>query len=440
MEGRSGNGGVELVRLRDVSKSYRTPSGVSHLVLESVNLWLREGEIVAILGRSGSGKSTLLRIACGLVAPDRGEVLYRGEPVTGPVTRMAMVFQSFALFPWLTVLGNVEMGLEARGVPEQERRRRALAAIDMIGLDGFESAYPKELSSGMRQRVGITRALVVEPDVLLMDEAFSGLDVLTAETLRADLLDLWTEGRMPTRGILMVSHSIEEVVSMADRVLVLSGEPARVGAEVRIPLRHPRDVEAPEFKVLVEELYQVLTRRTRESVAQRSPLAIRLPTAPINQLLGLLDAIGTEEKGRVDLPVLAEEMGLEVDDLFPLLEVLELLGFVKVEKGDAEITPEGRAWLDADILERKAIFADHLTRGVPLAGHIRRVLDGRPGNRAHEDRFLAELEKHLSEDEARRVLDAVIEWGRYAELFAYDDASGMLSLENPVAPNAAPDE
>lgn len=227
---------------------------------------------------------------------------------------------------------------------------------------------------------------------------------------------------------------------MADRVLVLAGEPARVGAEVRIPLRHPRDVESPEFKALVEELYQVLTRRTRDPAVQRSPLAIRLPTAPINQLLGLLDAIGVEEKGRVDLPVLAEEMGLEVDDLFPLLEVLELLGFVKVEKGDAEITPEGRAWLDADILERKTIFADHLARGVPLAGHIRRVLDGRPGNRAHEDRFLAELEKHLSEEEARRVLDAVIEWGRYAELFAYDDASGMLSLENPVAPNAVPDE
>ncbi|MBP7125252.1 nitrate/sulfonate/bicarbonate ABC transporter ATP-binding protein [Myxococcota bacterium] len=423
----------ELLRLKAVEKSFRPPSGGVQHVLKDVSFCLREGEIVAILGRSGSGKSTLLRICCGLVHPDGGEVLYRGDPVSGPVTRMAMVFQTFALYPWLTVLGNVELGLEARGIPDEERRRRALAAIDLIGLDGFESAYPKELSGGMRQRVGIARALVVEPDLLLMDEAFSGLDVLTAETLKSDLLDLWIERRMPTRGMLMVSNNIEDVVWMADRVLVLAGEPARIGAEVPIPLKHPRDWESPAFKALVEEIYQVLTRRVRDTSAQKSPLAMRLPTAPINQMLGLLDAVGEEASGRVDLPVLAEEMGLEVDDLFPILEALELLGFLKVERGDAEITDQGRAWLDADILQRKPLFAEALVRAVPMAAHIRKTLDARPGNRAHEDRFLAELEKFLSEDEARRVLDAVIEWGRYGELFAYDDHSGMLSLENPVA-------
>jgi len=426
-------GRADVLCLQGVSKSFRPPSGGIQHVLQDVQFRVREGEIVAILGRSGSGKSTLLRICCGLVPPDEGEVTYRGQRVEGPVTRMAMVFQSFALYPWLTVLGNVELGLEARGIPDEERRRRALAAIDLIGLDGFESAYPKELSGGMRQRVGFARALVVEPDLLLMDEAFSGLDVLTAETLKSDLLDLWLQRRIPTRGILMVSHNIEEVVWMADRVLVLSGEPARIGAEVPVALKHPRDWESPAFKALVEEIYQVLTRRVRDTSVQKSPLAMRLPTAPVNQMLGLLDAVGEETSGRVDLPVLAEEMGLEVDDLFPILEALELLGFLKVEKGDAEITDQGRVWLDADILQRKPLFAEALVRAVPMAAHIRKVLDARPGNRAHEDRFLAELEKFLSEDEARRVLDAVIEWGRYAELFAYDDHSGMLSLENPVA-------
>lgn len=423
----------ELLRLKAVEKSFRPPSGGVQHVLKDVSFRLREDEIVAILGRSGSGKSTLLRICCGLVPPDGGEVLYRGDPVVAPVTRMAMVFQSFALYPWLTVLGNVELGLEARGVPDEERRRRALAAIDLIGLDGFESAYPKELSGGMQQRVGIARALVVEPDLLLMDEAFSGLDVLTTETLKSDLMDLWIERRMPTRGILMVSHNIEDVVWMADRVLVLSGEPARIGAEVPIALKHPRDWESPAFKALVEEIYEILTRRVRDTSAQKSSLAMRLPTAPINQMLGLLDAVGQEPSGRVDLPVLAEEMGLEVDDMFPILEALELLGFLKVERGDAEITRQGRLWLDADILRRKPLFASALLRAIPMAAHIRKVLDTRPGNRAHEDWFLAELEKVLSEDEARRVLDAVIEWGRYAEVFAYDDRSGMLNLENPEA-------
>ena len=429
------NQGVELLRLEGVSKSFSPPSGGIQHVLKDVNFSVKEGEIVALLGRSGSGKSTLLRICCGLVAPDEGVALYLGRPVDGPQTRMAMIFQSFALYPWLTVLGNVEMGLEARGIEKDERRRRALAAIDLIGLDGFESAYPKELSGGMRQRVGFARALVTEPDLLLMDEAFSALDVLTAENLKADLLDLWTARKIPTRGILMVSHNIEDVVGMADRVLVLTGEPARIGAEVKIPLSHPRDWESPQFKALVEEIYRILTRRVRDT-SQKSPLAMRLPTAPINQMLGLLELMGEEPSGKVDLPVLASEMGLEVDDLFPILEALELLGFVKVEHGDAEIAEQGRRWLDADILERKPLFGQALVRAVPLSAFIRKVLDSRPGNRAHEDRFLAELEKYLSEDEARRVLDAVIEWGRYAELFAYDDHSGMLSLENPEANSA----
>ncbi|MBY4871434.1 MULTISPECIES: ABC transporter ATP-binding protein, partial [Burkholderia] len=198
------------------------------LVLDDANLSLREGEIVGLLGRSGSGKSTLLRIIAGLIEPTGGEVTYLGKPLRGPAEGVAMVFQTFALFPWLTVLQNVEAGLEALGVGARERRERALAAIDLIGLDGFENAYPRELSGGMRQRVGFARALVVDPTILLMDEPFSALDVLTAETLRTDLLDLWTQGRMPIKSVLIVTHNIEEAVFMCDRILVLSSNPGRV--------------------------------------------------------------------------------------------------------------------------------------------------------------------------------------------------------------------
>ena len=423
-----------LLRLTDIRKSFKKSEGDEYLVLDGVNLQIDEGEIVALLGRSGSGKSTLLRIISGLARPGSGEVLYCGKPVTGPARGLAMVFQTFALFPWLTVLENVELGLDALGVAPQEQRRRALAAIDLIGLDGFESAYPKELSGGMRQRVGFARALVVEPTLLLMDEPFSALDVLTAETLRTDLIELWLERRIPTKGILLVSHNIEEAVLLADRIVILGSNPGRVVTEIKIPLTHPRDREAPAFRQIVDTIYEFMTKRTRGAGAkvEAVPLSHRLPEAHVNRLAGLLEALNAEPyNGRADLPELADQMGFGVDQLFPLLEALDILGFARVEGGDAELTPSGKSFVDADILQRKEIFAEHLVRYVSLAAHIRRVLDERPGNRAKEDRFLRELEDFFGEDEAEKVLGTAIEWGRYAELFAYEEASGILSLENP---------
>src|ERR1044071_3377298 len=244
-----------LLRAIGISKTYRTPDHLGRLVLEKVDFALREGEIVAILGKSGAGKSTFLRILAGLVAPSEGRAEYRGNQVTGPVHAVAMVFQRFALCPWLTVLGNVELGLEAQGVSAAERRRRAVEAIDLIGLDGFESAYPKELSGGMRQRVGFARALVVNPDILLLDEPFSPLDVLTAETLRNDLMDLWSARRVPTKGIVFVSHNIEEAVEMSDRVIVFSSDPGRIRAELAVPLPRPRDHANATFRQIVDEVY-----------------------------------------------------------------------------------------------------------------------------------------------------------------------------------------
>jgi NitT/TauT family transport system ATP-binding protein len=425
-----------LLRATGVSKTYRTPDHIGRLVLEQLDFTLRDGEIVAILGKSGAGKSTFLRILAGLIAPSEGRVEYRGVPVAAPVQGVAMVFQSFALFPWLTVLGNVELGLEAQGVSAAERRRRAVDAIDLIGLDGFENAYPKELSGGMRQRVGFARALVVNPDILLLDEPFSQLDVLTSETLRNDLSDLWMESRIPTKGILMVSHNIEEAVEMADRIVVFTSDPGRIGAEIPVALPRPRDWDNPPFRQIVDQVYTLLTTlpgRDGRRGAKPEPIGIgyRLPDAAVQQLSGLIERL-TEPSynGRADLPLLADEENLDMDELFPLIETLQLLGFAHVSRGDIELVPAGRAYAEADMFERKQMFADALLKHVPLVVHIRRVLDERPGHRAPAARFLRELEDHLSEDEAQRVLDTVIDWGRHAEIFAYDYDHEVLNLEN----------
>ena len=428
---------ASLIDIHGVCRSFPKGSGEDLLVLENVDLTIQSGEIVGLLGRSGSGKSTLLRIIAGLITPSSGAAKCRGEAIQGPPNGVAMVFQSFALFPWLTVLQNVELGLEALGIDSAERRKRALAAIDLIGLDGFESAYPKELSGGMRQRVGFARALVVHPDLLLMDEPFSALDVLTAETLRTDLVDLWIEGRLPIKSVLMVTHNIEEAVLMCDRVLVFSSNPGRVAAEFKIDLPHPRNRLDPAFRQLVDTLYARMTQRAEPKAAAPGGLpgtgvGMVLNHVSSNVLSGLIETLaGPPYNGHADLPHLAENEHVSTEDLVVLTEALQIIGFAQVGGGDIEVLPAGRSFAAADLLHRKQIFADHIRRSVPLVAHIRKVLDERPGHSAPEARFIAELEDHLSEEEAQRVLETVINWGRYAELFAYDYDSGILSLENP---------
>jgi len=422
-----------LIHLANVRKSFKAPDRSERVVLDEVNFRLQEGEIVALLGKSGSGKSTLLRIIAGLIKPNGGDVLYLGKSINGPANGISMVFQSFALFPWLTVQQNVEIGLEAMAVPPEEREERAAAAIDIIGLGGFESAFPRELSGGMRQRVGFARALVMEPDILLMDEPFSALDVLTAETLRGDLLELWQERKIPTRGILFVSHNIEEAVTIADRVLIFSSDPGRVKAEIPVNLPHPRDTEAPAFKHIVDEIYGVMTQHPQRAAgAAAEPLSMgyRLPQATPYKIEGMLEALAEEPlNGKADLPALADILQLPDDTLFHLLEAGRIFQFIKVEHGDVAMLPRGQAYLDADTDdERKAIFAEQMLTNVSLAAHIRRVLEERRDHRAPENRFLQELEDYLTDEEAERVLETMINWGRYAEIFDYDYNSGILSL------------
>jgi NitT/TauT family transport system ATP-binding protein len=428
-----------LLNVDKVTQVFHTGSGEARApVLSDVSLSLKTGEIVALLGRSGSGKSTLLRVISGLTRPTEGTVTISGEPVVGPAKDVAMVFQSFALFPWLDVLDNVELGLRADGVPVDETRQRALKAIDTIGLDGFESAYPKELSGGMRQRVGFARALVMQPKILLMDEPFSALDVLTAETLRTDLLDLWQEGRMPIKAILMVTHNIEEAVLMADRVLVLSSNPGRIASEIPVTLAQPRDRLNPEFRDLVEKIYALMTQRpdtakpaAREAAAAAG-LGLALPRVSTNSLAGMLEEIAAPPyNGKADLPHLADSIALEIDELFPLGETLQLLRLAEFEAGDIKLTPLGRQFVDMDVDQRKKVFGDQALAHIPLASHIKRVLDERPTHRAPATRFREELEDYMSEDYAERTLRAIINLGRYGELFAYDENSQTFSYENP---------
>jgi NitT/TauT family transport system ATP-binding protein len=432
-------GGKVILDVQAVRKAFPTPSGGELVVLDNVNMTLREGEIVGLLGRSGSGKSTLLRIVAGLIEPSGGGVVYQDRPVVGPPDGLAMVFQTFALFPWLTVLENAQLGLEALGGnPAQEIRRRALAAIDLIGLDGFESAYPRELSGGMRQRVGFARALVVDPKILLMDEPFSALDVLTAETLRTDFLDLWVEKKLPIKSVLLVTHNIEEAVLMCDRIIVFASNPGRCLGDIKVPFPFPRSRLEPAFRQMVDDIYAMLTARAPAPDGRPKPPAFglyeKLPRVSTNIMSGLIEALAAPPyNGRADLPALAAALQHEVDDLFPIAEALQILGFAELAQGDIGLTAGGRKFAGADLDVRKRMFAEHLLRRVPLAAHVRRVLDERPGHVAPRVRFETELEDHLSEEDADDTLRAVISWGRYAEAFSYDDESETFSLENPAA-------
>ena len=425
-----------LVDLKNVSHHFTKPDGQALRVIEQVNFTLKEGEIVALLGQSGSGKSTLMRIIAGLIQPSEGKTLYQGKPVTGPMQGIAMVFQSFALMPWLTVLQNVELGLEALKVPAKIRRERALHAIDMIGMDGFESAYPKELSGGMRQRVGFARALVTEPDLLLMDEPFSALDVLTAESLRNDLMELWHDHENKMKGILFVTHNIEEAILLADRVLVFGSNPGCIKGELKVNLPQPRNSQDPKVLALIDDVYTLMTSqrleniKTKTSFSTKIGLDYRLPDVGIAELIGLLEAVDElQQKGPIDLPHLANYVRLNIDDLFPVLEALSLLQLAQVSEGDIAMSPQGKKLLAADITDKKVIFAKLLLAHIPLARAIHSALKTENA-KLSENEFARILEAYFSVEEAERVLQTMIDWGRYAELFAYDYNSGMLSLED----------
>lgn len=441
----AGTVGPVIVDAESVTKTFTTPDGRALPVLDGISFTLREGEIVALLGKSGSGKSTLLRCIAGLIAPSSGTVSYRGAPLNGANPGVAMVFQSFALLPWLTVQQNVELAMQARDVPEEQRAERALRAIDLIGLDGFESAYPKELSGGMRQRVGFARALVVEPDALLMDEPFSALDVLTAANLRGELTRLWEGREFPVKSVLIVTHNIEEAVQLADRILVLSSNPGRIRAELEVRLPRPRDRRDPQFDALVDAVYGILTGReerahaavaelaeaeaavSASAVRAATPADLPLPEVSAGGLSGLLEILAARG-GEDGLAELAEDFNFEIDDLLPLVDAAVMLGMARVADARISITDEGRAFAVADIDTGKELFAQAAAQRAPLIRAIVKALRTTTDGSLREGFFLDVLRRGFSADEARHQLGIAIDWGRYAELFEYDAERGELVL------------
>jgi NitT/TauT family transport system ATP-binding protein len=418
-----------IIEARGIEKSFTQKDGSEIQVIAPVDLSLESGTIIALLGPSGSGKSTLLRILSGLAAPTAGQVLWHGEPVGECSPNVAIVFQSFALFPWLTVLENVESPLLARGMDHAERHRRALKALDSVGLKNFETAYPKELSGGMKQRVGFARALAVEPEVLFMDEPFSALDVLTAENLRGDLMELWLAKKIPTRSIFIVTHNIEEAVLLADRVIVLGRNPARIRADFRIALPQPRDRKSAAFFPYVDYIYKVMTKPeltlAPPSATAKQPTPM-LPHARPGGVAGLLELL-MDRGGEEDLYHVAETLLLEVDDLLPILDAATMLGFATAHEGDVKITPPGRTFAEADIPTRKRLFRAALTH-VPLMQQIVTALENKSDHTMPVEFFRDLLDERLPAHDVEQQIETVLNWGRYADIFTYDSASDRLRL------------
>jgi len=422
-----------LIEADHVSKSFPSADGSTLLVLDDINFNLYEGEVVALLGKSGSGKSTILRCLAGLLAPTSGEVRYRGKRLEGANPGVAMVFQSFALMPWLTVQDNVELGLKAAGVPDAERRQRALAAIDQIGLDGFESAYPRELSGGMRQRVGFARALVLHPDVLMMDEPFSALDVLTSENLRNEIVQMWAQPDFPTKCICIVTHNVEESILLADRAIVLGSNPGHIIAEVPIDLPRPRDRKSAAFEAMVDRLYAILTGESDQPKApgaKLSPLTNPLPDASVGGMAGLVEILYAKG-GHDDLADLAESLSFEVDDLMPLIDAARMLGLLEVQGAQVSLTQIGKDWFTADTLTSKDIFACQAVEYAPLVKTITNALASSADGKLSEDFFRSLLSRGYNKDDIEKQLDLAIDWGRYGELFEFEANTRSLLL-NPA--------
>lgn len=487
----------DIIDAKHISQSFTSDSGTTQHVLHDISFTLREGEIVAILGRSGAGKSTFLRTMAGLIQPTEGTVTYRGRELTGPNPGVAIVFQTFALMPWLTVQDNVELGLRARGVSKEKRTELALAAIDAIGLDGFETAYPKELSGGMRQRVGIARALVLRPDALFMDEPFSALDVLTAENLRQEVLKLWSSEERDIKSVLIVTHNIEEAVQMADRVVVLGSHPGHLIADVQVDLPRPRDKHSAEFEAMVDNLYAILTGSNPESDLESQnadsteasdspsaaadslpaeqtdaeeteaaaiadmliqkhhdaeveakqneeqaesgepkpePVAVHLlPNATPGGMAGLLDVISEEPDG-IDLADLAADLSFEIDDLFPLVDAGTMLDLLTAENGHITITQAGQEWHNADILHSKQVFARLAIEHAPLVHAIDQALSRNRNGKLRGELILDLLRSKHTDALARQQFDIAISWGRYGELFDYDADDDELTRTVETAP------
>ena len=427
-----------IAEIRGVSKSFNS-EGRELLVLRDVSLAVQPGEVVAVLGPSGCGKSTLLRILTGLVESSSGEVLCHGLPLHGLHPGAAVVFQSFALYPWLTVADNVRVGLHRKGLPHDEEQRRVHHIIDLVGLEGFEEAYPKELSGGMKQRVGIARALVGGPELLCMDEPFSALDVLTAESLRSEVYGLWSRAEMGLKSLLLITHLIDEAVFLADRIVIMGAKPGVVREVVINPLPHPREYRDPAFIALVDELHDVITEIHLPDKHPAAPGVTRmepLPHAHVTEIVGLLEVVH-DHGDRINVFELSDRLGLELGRTIVVVNAAELLGLVDTPKQDVLLTHTGRDFVGGDENTRKRIFHRQLQR-IPTFALLVERLRHVPDMRLPAEVVLEDLVMHLPYEPMQQLFDTLVAWGRYGELLGYDADAEIVYLdrESTVAAEA----
>lgn len=418
-----------LCEARGVTHEFVMPNGNHLRVLEEISVAIKPSEVVALLGPSGSGKSTLLRILAGLIQPTRGEVFYRGERVTGLTPGVAIVFQSFALYPWMTVQENVDVVLKAAGLPDADIRERCDRVIRMVGLAGFEEAYPRELSGGMKQRLGMARALAVDPEILFMDEPFSHVDALTAESLRAEVIDLWAPEDSNPSSILMVSHDIKEVVYMASRIIVLGSHPGRVRTIVENPLPRPRDQRSPEFDRLVDYLHEIITGSelpdVPPDVRRRESNSIQpLPATSHSEVIGLLEYLDAHG-GKDDVFEISTNVHQEFGRTISIIKAAEILGFVDTPKQDVVLTALGRRFVQADAEERKQIWRTQLLN-IKLFRDIYARLQHEP---IAADDVKEMIIIGLPQENYETMFDTFVLWGRFGDLFAYDEDTEKITLE-----------
>jgi len=422
-----------ILELRGVQKSFDRGTGVPLRVLEDITLDIRPNEVIALIGPSGCGKSTIMRIFAGLIEPTAGQVRYRGRKQSGLNSSVAIVFQGFALYPWLTVEANVENVLIAKGLTKEEIRERTNNAIRMVGLEGFEEAYPRELSGGMKQRVGMARALSVNPEILFMDEPFSQVDALTAEGLRAEILDIWDDKERNPSSILMVSHDIKEVAFMADRIVVLSANPGRVRTIVPNTLPRPRNTRSPEFLKLVDQLHDIITSAelpdiqvTTVEESVEADIVEPLPGAQNADMLGLLELLETMG-GACDLFQVVAHTHVAFEKVLTTVKGLEMLELVDTPKRSVELTPLGRTFVQGGMDERKRIWRDQLME-LKLFRVVMDMLDMTEGALAREE-LIQEIASRLPMEDPELTFETIVAWGRFGELFAYRKERGILTHE-----------
>ncbi len=416
-----------IIELRDVNMRFKMPGGSEFTALENINLTIDSGKIAAILGPSGCGKSTLLRIITGLLKPTSGEVLYRGQRQEGVNDKMAMVFQNFALFPWKTVKENIELGLKSEVQPS-EREKIIAHIIDVVGLEGFEDVYPKELSGGMKQRVGIARALVSNPEVLCMDEPFSALDALTSENLREEVLDFWTSGSSGLSNILIVTHNIQEAVYMADEIIILASNPGSIKEVYHNTLPFPRDQKSDKFLKTVDVIYNILTRNIMPEVPKSAIYEKLAPIPPVSvsEIIGLLEVLD-DNKGRLELFELSEHIKRDFGKTISIALAAEMLEFVETPRHDVIFTPLGKKFLDSDINQRKIIFKEQILK-IPLIRAVVELVkksEDKVLTREECEEFLAEK---LPNEKAEDLFETIVNFALYAEVLDYDSRDEELSL------------